>query len=94
MFQAAESDCDEPPNCRTKPYFVLKICLSLSTIVVIASVLPTSDAHPYWRQERTEFGNFVLQEPGTSRAGGKNQSWGYIRLFTWLQQHHVALVLW
>ena len=80
LFQAGDADCDEPPNnCRTKRYN-LKTCLILSSLVVSLSVLPTSDAHPYWRAERTEFGNFVLQDSGTTQTGGKNQSWGYIIL--------------
>ena len=49
MFQAGDSDCDEPPNTRTKRDKVLRppVCLLLLLVLL---VVHHSDAHPHWRQ--------------------------------------------
>ena len=51
MFQAGDSDCDEPPNTRTKRDKVLRppVCLLLVVVLLVVH-LPPSDAHPPWRE--------------------------------------------
>ena len=52
MFQAGDSDCDEPPNTRTKRDKVLRPPVCLLLLVLLVVHLPPSDAHPHWRQRQ------------------------------------------